>query len=82
MTEFLHNLSMQALNRENGNILLNFEMIADLVTSVISLLRQQNKKSIEINDINKAEVERQISDNYKFTFDLEPMEKIEQDIYE
>ena len=75
MTEFLHNLSMQALNRENGNILLNFEMIADLVTSVISLLRQQNKKSIEINDINKAEVERQISDNCKFTFDLEPMEK-------
>ena len=74
MTEFLYNLSMQALNRENGNILLNFEMIADLVTSV-SLLRQQNKKSIEINDINKAEVERQISDNCKFTFDLEPMEK-------
>ena len=43
MTEFLHNLPMQALNRENGNILLNFEKIADLVTSVISLLRQHNK---------------------------------------
>ena len=46
------------------------------------MLRQQNKKSIEINDINKAEAERQISDNYEFTFDLEPMEKIEQDITE
>ena len=80
--EFLHNLSMQVLRRENGNTLLNFEKIADLVTSVISLLRQQNKKSLEINDINKAEVERQISDNCKFIFELEPMEKIEQDIYE
>ena len=80
VTEFFYNLSMQALNRENGNILPNFERIANLVTSVISLLRQQNKKSIEIDDINKAEVGRQISDNYKFTFDLEKMEKIEQDI--
>ena len=80
MTEFLHNLSMQALNREKGNILLNFEKIADLVTSVISLLRQQNEKSMEINDINMAEVERQISDKYKLTFDPEPMGKIEQDI--
>ena len=82
MTEFLHNLSMPALNRENGNIQPNFEKIADLVTSVISLLRQQNKKSIDINNINKAKVEGQISDNYKFTFDLELMEKIEQDMNE
>ena len=44
MTEFLHSLSMQALNRKNNNIQLNFEKAADLVTSVISLLRQQNKK--------------------------------------
>ena len=82
MTEFLHKLSMQALNRENSNILLRFEKIADIVTSVISLLRQQNKKLIEINDKNKAEVERQISDKSKFTIDLEPMEKIKQDINE
>ena len=44
MTEFLHSLSMQALNRKNNNIQLNFEKVADLVTSVISLLTQQNKK--------------------------------------
>ena len=40
VTEFLHNLSLQALNRENGNILLHFEKISDLVTAVISLLKQ------------------------------------------
>ena len=27
-------------------------------------------------------MEKQISDNYKFTFDLDPMEKIEQDVNE
>ena len=61
MTEFLQNMSMQALNREDDNILLDFENITDLVTNIIALLRQQNKKSQQINDVNKAEVDRQIT---------------------
>ena len=61
MTEFLHKMSMQVLNREEDNILLDFENIADLVTNIIALLRQQNKKSQQINDVNKAEVDRQIN---------------------
>ena len=43
MTEFLHNMSMQALNREDDNILLDFENITDLVTNITALLRQQIK---------------------------------------
>ena len=38
MTELLHNMSMQALNREDDNILLDFESITDLVTNIIALL--------------------------------------------
>ena len=45
MAEFLHNMSMQALNRKNDNILLDDENITDLVTNIIALLRQQSKKS-------------------------------------
>ena len=56
MTEFLHNMSMQALNRENDSILLDFEKIIDLVPNIIVLLRQQNKKSSQINDLNEIEV--------------------------
>ena len=33
-----------------------------------------------INDINKAEADRQINSSYQFTFDLDPMEEIEEDI--
>ena len=80
MTELLHNMSMQALNREDDNILLDFENITDLVTNIIALLREQNKTLQEINDLNKAEVDRQINSNYQFTFDLDPMEEIEEDI--
>ena len=80
MTEFLHNMSMQALNRENDNILLDFENVTNLVTSIIVLLKQQNKKSIQINDSNKVEVDKEISSNYQFNFDLDPMERIKEDI--
>ena len=55
---------MQGLNREDDNILLDFENITDLVTNIIALLRQQNKKSEQISDVNKEEVDRQINNNY------------------
>ena len=50
MTEFLHNMSMQALNRQNDSIFLDFEHITNLVTSIIALLKQQNKISFKINE--------------------------------
>ena len=58
MTEFLHNMSMQALNRENNGIFLDFEHITNLVTSIIALLKQQNEKSFKINEKIKEEVDK------------------------
>ena len=80
MTEFLYNMSMQALNRENDSIFLDFELIANLVTSIITLLKQENKKSPKINEKIKYEVDKEISSNYQFTFDLDPMDEIKEDI--
>ena len=57
-------MSMQALNREDDNILLDFENITDLATNIAALLRQQNKKSQQINKVNNAEDDRQINSNY------------------
>ena len=37
ITEFLYNMSMQALIRENNNILLEFENVTNLVTSITVL---------------------------------------------
>ena len=42
MTEFLHNMSVQALSKSNVKILLEFDKIVDLVTNLIGLFRQQN----------------------------------------
>ena len=72
-------MSMQALNRENDNILLDFESVTNLVTSIIALLKQQSKKSLQINNINKVEIDKEIISNYQFTFDLDPMEEIKED---
>ena len=80
MTEFLHNISIQALNRGIDSIFLDFEHIANLVTSIIALLKQQNKKSFKINEKIKEEVSKEISSNYQFTFDLDPMDEIKEDI--
>ena len=44
------------------------------------MLKQQNKKSIQINDSNKVEVNKEINSNYQFTFNLDPMEEIKEDI--
>ena len=70
---------MQALNRENDNILLDFESVTNLVTRIIALLKQQSKKSLQINNINKVETDKEISSNYQLTFDLDPMEEIKED---
>ena len=68
------------MNGENGNILLDFENVTNLLTSIIVLLKQQNKKLIQINDSSKVEVDKKISSNYQLTFDLDTMEEIEEDI--
>ena len=54
---------MHALNRENDSIFLDFEHITNLVTSIITLLRQQNKKLFKINKKIKEEVDKEISSN-------------------
>ena len=68
------------MNRENDSIFLDFEHITNLVISIITLLKQQNKKLFKINEKIKEEVEKEISSNYQFTFDLDTMDEIKEDI--
>ena len=67
-TEILHSMSMQALKRKNDGIFLDFEHITNLVTSIIALLKQQNKKLLKINEKIKEKVNTEISTNYQFIF--------------
>ena len=68
------------MNRENDSIFLDFEHITNLVISIITLLKQQNKKLFKINEKIKEEVEKEMSSNYQFTFDLDTMDEIKEDI--
>ena len=68
------------MNRENDSIFLDFEHIINLAISIITLLKQQNKKLFKINEKIKEEVEKEISSNYQFTFDLDPLDEIKEDI--
>ena len=68
------------MNRENDSIFLDFEHMTNLAISIITLLKQQNKKLFKINEKIKEEVEKEISSNYQFTFDLDPLDEIKEDI--
>ena len=63
MTEFLHNMSIQAMSKSNIKILLEFGKTVDLVTDLIELLRQRNRLSIKINEENNNEAIESIN-NY------------------
>ena len=71
---------MQALNRENDSIFLDFEHITNLVTSIIALLKQQIKNSLKINQRIKEEANKEISKNYQFTCNLHLIGEINKDI--
>ena len=79
MTEFLHNMSMQALSKSNVKSLLEFDKIVDLITNLISLLRQRNRLFIKINEENNNEAIESIN-NYRLYFELDLMEEIQENV--
>ena len=46
MTEFLHNLTFQALSKENDDIYLSFDNIGLLVLDILERLEKLNSESI------------------------------------
>ena len=79
MTEFLHNMSIQAMSKSNIKILLEFGKTVDLVTDLIELLRQRNRLSIKINEENNNEA-IESRNNYRLYFELDPMEEIQENV--
>ena len=56
MSEFLHNMSYQALNKENDNILIQFDKVANLITELINLMLDKNSLSLSIDNDNTENV--------------------------
>ena len=71
----------QALNRENDNILIEFDRIADLITELIDLCLGKNNASLDFDNKTLVKVKQEVND-YQIAFDLSLAEKIQDEIDE
>ena len=81
LTEFLHNMSRQALNKDNDNIFIQFDRTAELIIELISVLLDRNNKSLNIANIINNNINDEIN-NYLLTFDITTEIEIQQDMEE
>ena len=79
MSEFLHNMSYQALNIENDEIFIKFNGIAQLINDINETLIERNNQSIQISDVMNTNILNEIN-NYKFIFDVPTEMEIQDDV--
>ena len=79
MSEFLHNMSYQALNIENDEIFIKFNGIAQLINDNNETLIERNNQSIQISDVMNTNILNEIN-NYKFIFDVPTEMEIQDDV--
>ena len=51
MSEFFHNMSLQALTIDNDNIEIKFDAVIELNKNLKSLIREDDRNEIEINEL-------------------------------
>ena len=68
-TEFLHNMSHQALKKDNYNVFMQFDRMGKLTNELIFMLLDRNNKSLNIPNAINNNVNNEIND-YQFTFDV------------
>ena len=81
LTEFLHNMSHQALNKDNDNIFIEFDRTDELIIELISVLLDRNNKNLNIANIINNNINDEIN-NYRFTFDVPTEIEIQLDMEE
>ena len=80
LTEFLPNMSHQALNKDNDNLFMQLDRTAELIIELTSVLFDWNKSLNIANTINNN-MNDEIND-YWFTFDIPTEIEIQQDVEE
>ena len=81
LTEFLHNMSHQVLNKDNDNVFIHFDRMAELIIELISVLLGRINKSLNIAKIINNNINDEIND-YRFTFDILTEIEIQQNMEE
>ena len=76
LTEFLHNLTFQALSKENDKLYLNFDNIGILVLDILERLAKKHQQSINVAKILNENIKQEL-DKTQFEFELQIQEDLE-----
>ena len=79
MTKFLRNMSHQALNKENDEILLKFDRLSELKNELIDLCLDKSQASLDFSRNILDRVDQEIND-YRFAFDISLAERIQDEV--
>ena len=69
LTEFSHNMSHQALNKDKDKLFIQFHKTAELIIELIFVMLDRNNKRLNIANVINYNINNEISD-YQFTFDI------------
>ena len=79
MTEFLHNLTFQALSKENYEIYLSFDYIGDLFLDILERLAKKYQQSVDVAKTLNENIKQEL-DETKFKLELPPELQIQEDL--
>ena len=68
LLEFLHNMSHQALNKDNYNVFMQFDRTVELIKKLIFMLLDRNNRSLNPANAISNNINNEKND-YQFTFD-------------
>ena len=69
LSEFLHNMSHQALNKDNYNVFMQFDRMAELIKKLIFMLLDRNNRSLNPANAINNNINNEKND-YQFIFDV------------
>ena len=81
LSEFLHNMSHQALNKDNCNVFMQFDRMTELTDELIFVLLDRNIRSLNIANVINNNINNEIND-CQFTFDVPTETEIQKDMKE
>ena len=81
LSEFLHNMSHQALNKDNCNVFMQFDRMTELINELIFMLLDRNIRSPNIANVINNNINNEIND-CQFTFDVPTETEIQKDMKE
>ena len=79
LSDFLHNMSFQALRKENGNIYLNFDNVGELIINILEGLLEKDQQSI-VTATKRGENLKEELDQTDFNLELPPELEIQEDL--